>query len=94
MVVDFSLMVQLLYLADSYDDPTFYRPIVDANTYHEVALQIVAGNYHPETPYYQPPLFPYILSFLYRFSGNSILVAKVALAIVGGNGVRPDPIHM
>jgi tetratricopeptide (TPR) repeat protein len=83
LIFIFSLMVQLLYLADSYDDPTFYRPIIDANTYHEVALQIVAGNYHPKTPYYQPPLFPYILSFLYRFSGNSILVAKVALAIVG-----------
>ncbi len=78
-----AFLVQAAYLAESRDEPTFGRPVVDAATYDGMAREIAAGTFSLNTPYYQPPLFPYFLALLYRASGNSMLAAKIALALIG-----------
>jgi Tfp pilus assembly protein PilF len=78
-----ALTIRLVYLVDSHDEPTFSRPIVDAAVYDGMAQQIAAGTYRTNTPFYHPPLFPYLLAVIYRFSGNSMLAAKLVLALIG-----------
>jgi len=83
LVGGLALLVQLAFLWDSRDEPTFWHPIVDAAVYHENALAIANGGYSIDTPYYHPPLFPYVLALIYRVSGNSMLAAKLVLALFG-----------
>ena len=78
-----TLAIQLAYLADSHDAPTFWRPIVDARVYDEMAHQIAAGTFVISTPYYHPPLFIYFLAAVYRVTGDGSLAAKLVLALVG-----------
>ncbi len=78
-----ALIIQLAYLVDSRDEPTFWHPIVDAAVYDGMAQKLAAGTYVTNTPYYHPPLFPWFMAVIYRFTGNSMLAVKLALALVG-----------
>jgi len=79
----FSLAMHFLFLLDGRNDPTFLRPIVDAQTYHGFACQLADGQYHPNTPYYQPPFFAYLLAAVYFIFGKSVIAAKCVLAFLG-----------
>lgn len=74
------LAVQLAYLAEGTDDPTFEVPIVDAGVYHDAAMRFAAGEPLFGDAFWQPPLFPILLGCLYRVAGPSILIAKLVLA--------------
>lgn len=76
----FSAAVQLLYLAESLDEPAFLVPVVDAGEYHLAAVRFAEGGLLYDGPFWQPPLFPLMLGVLYRFAGESILAAKLVLA--------------
>ncbi|MDD5484185.1 MAG: tetratricopeptide repeat protein [Kiritimatiellae bacterium] len=78
-----ALAMHLLLMLDGRNDPTFWRPIVDAHTYHNFACQMADGLYRPNTPYYQPPFFIYLLAAVYFFTGKSMLAAKLVLAVIG-----------
>jgi 4-amino-4-deoxy-L-arabinose transferase-like glycosyltransferase len=72
-----SLAVQLVYLAQSKDDPTFDRPIVDAYTYHVQAQQLASEETRAADPYFHPPLYPHFLAAVYRVLGPNVLSAKI-----------------
>ena len=74
------LAMQLAYLGEGYKDPTFDIPIIDAAVYHDAAARFGGGEPLSEDAFWQPPLFPLLLGFLYRLAGERILVAKCALA--------------
>ena len=78
-----ALAVQGVYLAEGGKDPTFGVPIVDAAKYHAAATEFAAGGPLHDTAFWQPPLFPLALGCLYRVAGESILAAKLVLALVG-----------
>lgn len=78
-----SIAMHFLFMLDGQNDPTFWRPIVDARTYHDFACQLVDGHYRPNTPYYQPPFFAYLLAAVYFVFGKSMLAAKFVLAVLG-----------
>lgn len=78
-----ALILQLLYLAEGHRDPTFYRPIVDAGEYHREAQLIAWGLPLAREPYWQPPLYAYVLAAAYAVSGGSILFAKFLQALSG-----------
>jgi Flp pilus assembly protein TadD len=77
------LAFHLVFLFESSDDPTFYRPIVDAQTYDETARSLALGTYESGDPFWQPPLYPYFLATVYEVSGGSILAARIIQSFLG-----------
>ena len=59
-----ALLLRLVYVAQVEDGPLFAEPAVDAQTYTEHAGRIAAGNRlgRGEGPFWQPPLYPYLLA--------------------------------
>jgi 4-amino-4-deoxy-L-arabinose transferase-like glycosyltransferase len=62
-----SLAVHLFYLAQIEDNVFFYKPVLDSANYYKKALQILAGKETAEGVLTYNPLYPVILSILYRF---------------------------
>ncbi len=59
-----ALLLRLAYIAEIEEGPLFAEPAVDARTYTEHAARIAAGNWlgSGEGPFWQPPLYPYLLA--------------------------------
>jgi 4-amino-4-deoxy-L-arabinose transferase-like glycosyltransferase/Tfp pilus assembly protein PilF len=78
-----ALLLRLLFLYDFSDNPTFYAPIVDAQSYDTLARDLAEGGPFQEGLFWQPILYPVWLSLVYELSDSSILFAKVHQAIIG-----------
>jgi len=61
-----------LYLLESGDNPAFATPLVDAETYHRLAVELSRGSGLKETFFWQPVFYPVFLAVVY--SGSSIAV--------------------
>lgn len=62
-------------------------PLVDAYTYWDQAKQLVAGKDPFASGYYQPPAYPYLLSWLFRMTGGEasmqvVRVVQIALGLL------------
>ncbi|MBI4879412.1 MAG: glycosyltransferase family 39 protein, partial [Planctomycetes bacterium] len=69
------------YLARS---PLASGLISDALLYHEWAAAIAGGDWAgPAEPYHHPPLYPYVLSAVYRVAGNSPAAMVVFQLLLG-----------
>lgn len=84
IVLAVALAMQLVYLIDGRDDPTFNTPIVDAATYHEAAARVANGEGLLDDAFWQPPLFPLLLGLIYRLFGVNVLIARIAMASLAG----------
>jgi tetratricopeptide (TPR) repeat protein len=80
LILAVACLVQVGYLADSRDDPTFEVPIVDAAVYHNAAVGFASGEPLAEGAFWQPPLFPAFLGFFYALTGPSVVAARLMLA--------------
>jgi len=89
LVVAGCLLTQLVVLVEQHiNDPTFYVPIVDAADYHVAAVRLAAGARLIDDAFWQPPMFPLLLGCLYSVVGESILIAKLVMAVIGaGSGL-------
>ncbi|MDD4857499.1 MAG: tetratricopeptide repeat protein, partial [Candidatus Krumholzibacteria bacterium] len=83
LVAVVSFAANLLYLAQSRNDPTFDRPVLDAQTYDQEARAIAAGQPAAHEPFWQPPLYSYWLSLIYAATDGSIPAAKLLEALAG-----------
>lgn len=89
-----SLAVRLVYLEHSADNPFFSAPVVDAHSYVAQARQIAEGSWVGTKPFWQPPLYPYILAAIYAVSGDlfwtprfmQLLLGAASCALVFGLG--------
>ena len=79
-----ALVVRLVYLYESSDNPTFSSPVVDSMTYHRLARNLADGGQLATNYFWQGWLYPLFLAGLYFLSDNSIIVAKVVQMAVGG----------
>ena len=71
-------------LVDVSDSPFFTRPVIDGQVYDNWAMAIVRGD-APGQPFYQDPLYPYLLALIYSVFGHSYLAVyllQLALALV------------
>ena len=68
-----ALLLRLAYIGQIEDGPLFAEPAVDARTYTEHAARIAAGNWlgRGEGPFWQPPLYPYLLAAVRWLSADS-----------------------
>lgn len=78
-----SLAAHVIYLVDARHDPTFDRPVLDAQTYDQEARAIAAGHPDAREPFWQPPLYPYWLGFVYAVTADSIRTARFLQALLG-----------
>jgi len=83
VLVLLALLVRLVYTLESSDGPTFSVPVVDALVYHEAAAQFARGEGLDESYFFQPFLYPFLLSTLYRILGVSIVAAKIVQILLG-----------
>ncbi len=72
-----ALAVRLVYLFQSLDNPVFFTPLVDAGTYHDLALRFAQQGWIGEGFFWQPFLYPFFLGIVYLLTGGSILAAKL-----------------
>ncbi len=79
-----ALSLRLLYLAQAADSPLFTHPIVDARTYVQAALQLADGHWLGDPqPFWQPPLFPYLLGLLFSLFGEGYWLPRLLQAAAG-----------
>jgi hypothetical protein len=64
-------------------DPLGQFPWIDEQAYWARARAILAGRLLPDQPFYQDPLYPYLLAALMVVVGDSVAALRVALACLG-----------
>jgi tetratricopeptide (TPR) repeat protein len=83
IVFGFALLVRLVYVIDSSDNPTFLAPIVDSADYDRLARSFVETGSMEKGFFWQQFFYPFWLSGVYRCSGSSIVAAKILQASLG-----------
>jgi tetratricopeptide (TPR) repeat protein len=78
-----ALGVRLAYLQQISDNPFFNHPIIDAQTYDEMAVRISAGEEPIPAPFFQPPLYPYFLGLLYALFGRDLFLVRLLQMLMG-----------
>ncbi|MFO7534468.1 MAG: glycosyltransferase family 39 protein [Kiritimatiellia bacterium] len=81
-----ALLVQVIFVWETAPRVAFAFPLVDSSSYHQLAQALLKG-LAPKTPYWQPPLYPWFLAFVYGVFGSSMVVARAAHGLVGVAGV-------
>jgi 4-amino-4-deoxy-L-arabinose transferase-like glycosyltransferase len=83
LVLVVALGVRLWALIDGMDAPTFYNPVVDAQTYDQAARALADGQGLDHRFFWQPFLYPVFLGTTYLLSAGSILTAKLLQLLIG-----------
>ncbi|MEW6750786.1 MAG: glycosyltransferase family 39 protein, partial [Candidatus Latescibacterota bacterium] len=79
-----ALAVRLVYLAEIADTPLFRVPVVDARTYVDEARYLVQESWLGRpVPFWQPPLYPYLLALVFAVGGEDYLVPRLLQAALG-----------
>ncbi|MCP4571701.1 MAG: tetratricopeptide repeat protein [bacterium] len=84
IVAAVAVIVRLLYVIDAADDPAAFVPLVDAGTYHGLAVGLADEGRLDESFLWQSTFYPFFLSAVYKVAGASILAAKVIQILLAG----------
>ncbi len=71
-----TLLIQIIFIAESNRSLPFQIPIVDAASYHNQAINIANGIPPEQRPFWQPPLYIYSLSFIYKHISTNIITIR------------------
>jgi len=82
-LVIFYVVVATLILVQLGSTPFVKLPIIDAETYHIWAIQIMRGHLTPHEPFFLSPLYPVLLGILYLVTGPSPAAAMVVQMFMG-----------
>lgn len=81
--VAFALRMVFFYF-NQRNNPVFQFPIMDALYHSDWAKDILAGGtWASDDVYFRGPLYPYLLAFLYKVSGDSIAFAVFVQHLMG-----------
>lgn len=72
-----ALLVRLVFVFQWQAMPYGASPQLDADMYDKWAWDLAQGGAGPAGAFYQSPLYPYVLSVLYRLFGHSLLAAGI-----------------
>ncbi|MCD6192336.1 MAG: glycosyltransferase family 39 protein [Candidatus Aminicenantes bacterium] len=78
-----ALLIRGVFLFQSLDNPTFFTPVVDAATYHQMAVELAEKSFLSEGFFWQPFFYPFFLALIYSAVGISILGAKIVQVLIG-----------
>ncbi len=79
-------ILRLFHLWAVRDQPFFARLAMDSQEYERWAATILAGDWLGAEPFFQAPLYPYLLAALHALAGPSLAIvylAQIAVALVG-----------
>ncbi|MCG3129508.1 MAG: hypothetical protein FLDDKLPJ_00241 [Phycisphaerae bacterium] len=79
-----ALLVRLVHLACIRDVPFFDVPVGDARAYVDWGRRIAEGDWIGSEPFYQAPLYPYLLGVIFRVTGPSLLAVRLIQSVMGG----------
>jgi tetratricopeptide (TPR) repeat protein len=82
-VFGLAFIVRLVYVLQYRSDPLFDFPVIDSATYDRMAWRHAGGQPLWDDTFWQPPLYPWLLSLLYRLIGHSLLGARIVQAALG-----------
>jgi len=83
LILGLALFIRILYINELAQNPFFNYPIVDSDSYDQMAQKIVLGKAPTAEPFFQPPLYPYFLSFLYLIFGRDFYWVRFAQMLLG-----------
>lgn len=86
LVLTLALVVRLAHLAAVAEAPFVASLAMDSQEYDRWAQTIAAGPWVSDQPFFQAPLYPYLLAVLYRALGRELLVVyglQILLAVAG-----------
>jgi 4-amino-4-deoxy-L-arabinose transferase-like glycosyltransferase len=78
--------LRLLHVLAMRASPYFANPVIDAATYDDIARSITAGRGYPEAIFWQPPGYPYFLSWVYALCGPGYMAPRIVQALLGAAG--------
>ena len=77
-------LVRLVVLWQSREMPLFDTLIVDSRAYDLWARRVAEGEWLRGRPFYQAPLYPYLLGVVYALLGSDALWVRVGQCVLGG----------
>ena len=86
-VLALALSVRLVVIAQTANFPTIRHLVGDAAGYHQWAGRIAEGDWIGSGPFYQAPLYPYVLAAYFRLVGDEVWKTRVLQAIWGSLAV-------
>jgi tetratricopeptide (TPR) repeat protein len=79
-----ALCLRIFYLHEIENSPLFQFPVVDARAYVEDALYLSGESWLGRpVPFWQPPLYPYSLAFLFSVFGENYYLPRLLQAFMG-----------
>ncbi len=78
-----ALLVRFVHVWQIRRSPFYATLLGDSRGYDEWARQIAAGDWLGHEVFYQAPLYPYLLGFIYAVAGHHLLVVRVVQALIG-----------
>ena len=75
--------LRLIHVWQMRRSPFFDVLLGDAHGYDGWAQRIASGDWIGHDVFYQAPLYPYFLGFMYWVSGRSLLLVRVVQAVIG-----------
>jgi Dolichyl-phosphate-mannose-protein mannosyltransferase len=78
-----ALTLRLGYSLQYAGHPLGRLPWVDEGAYWSRGLEILQGHWLPLKPFYQDPLFPYLLALMMKVAGTEVATLRVVLACLG-----------
>ena len=78
-----ALAMRLAFVVDFAHHPLGKLPWVDEGAYWERAGEILGGAWLPDRPFFQDPLYPYVLAVLMRVVGSAVSSLRITLACLG-----------
>ena len=78
-----ALIVRAVYLLESWHVPFGLDLVGDARGYYEWAATICGGNWWGSEPFYQAPLYPYVLSGVMEILGPNVAGLRVVQFVWG-----------
>jgi len=83
LVVIGALAVRLVYAYETREVPTIWHLVGDAAGYFRWAQEIAGGAWLGTKPFYQAPLYPYVLGGCFRVLGDGVWTIRVVQAVWG-----------
>ncbi len=71
------------YLINSWQQPLFHHPMVDAQVYDELGARIAEGDGYPLPVFASNPFYPYFLGAFYKVFGRSVLPVVIFQMLLG-----------
>ena len=82
-VFGLALVLRLVHVWQLRSAPFFDFTMGDAQSYHDWGLEIAGGDWIGQETFYQAPLYPYFLGFVYTLFGPDLLAVRLCQSVLG-----------